>query len=491
MRHLLIPLLLTGPVVPLAAQAPSGPIRSPTRVATIIYRGSASEDGYPIARVPVRYAFAVCFDEIVIAYSAELDAASATSGYYFRGTFHTDDVSAEIDDPPTAPFAAAIHEGSSRFLTRVSDQQAIQGGDFGCYGQTRRIGKVVDLVGAGRTPDQLRTYVSSLYLFIEESPRPFRNTAFEARIAAAIRDSTAQARRDSIAAIATADSLSRADSLARELRQDSLTRAIAVDSALARGDTAGAQRLAAQDSVPGPRRASAERGGPRPLPPETPEQRAVRLSLYRAGTEAMLEADAAYRSGDKARAAELYGRVATGKVPALFLPEQMSLARQRHQQLAGVVMADAAATGLASIAVAEGMGAGLLIGDGYFNESWFAGATIGTARGTRLMYFDIGVGSGLVSDLMVASDTTGVEADTTDRAQFMFRLGSTLPKARLALGRSGWVAPHFSYTMLITDEHRLDLLTTGLVFWTPGSTFFRLDAMIVSGSPAFGLALGL
>jgi hypothetical protein len=137
------------------------------------------------------------------------------------------------------------------------------------------------------------------------------------------------------------------------------------------------------------------------------------------------------------------------------------------------------------------MGAGLLIGDGYFNESWFAGATIGTARGTKLMYFDIGVGSGLVSDLMVAGDTTGVEADTTDRAQFMFRLGSTLPKVRARLGTAGWLAPHFSYTMLISDDHRLDLLTTGLAFWTPGATYFRVDAMIVSGAPALGFALGL
>lgn len=484
--HLLSLLLLAGIPLPAAAQQGSGQIVSPTRVGMITYHGGTTADGYAVARVPVRYAFAICFDEVVVAYSAETDQVTVNGGYYFRGDRHAFDGDGDPPSPPTAPFVGRVYRNVTAFITRVSDQNAIRGADFGCYGQTRGVGKVVDLAGPGRTPDQLRSFLRDLRLEIDAAPRPLRNLALEGRFAAAARDSANAVRRDSLATVAREDSIARADSLARLREAGTPSTARSADSLAAAADSTLSGRDARADSAW--RRAGPGRREAREL---TAEEQATRWTLVQAAVEAMQAADAAYRAGDKRAAARRYGAIVNGQVAGIFLPEHLALARRRHSELASDLLADDGARALASIATAEGMGGGLLYGDGYFNASWIAGATIGTARGTKLMYFDIGVGSGLVSDLMVASDTAGVEADTTDRAQFMFRLGSTLPKLRLAVGRSGWVAPHFSYTMLITDDHRLDLLTTGLAFWTPGATYFRIDAMIVSGTPALGFALGL
>jgi len=504
--HLLLPLLLALPSLPLAAQSTSGPIRSPTRVTTIIYRGSASSDGYPIARVPVRYAFAVCFDEIVIAYSAELDAASATSGYYFRGTFYTEDLSGAISDPPTAPFAATVYEGTSRFLVRVSDQQAIQGADFGCYGQTRTIGKVTALAGTGRTPDQLRNYVNSLYLSVEESPRPFRNTAYEGRLAAAIRDSTAQARRDSIAAVAAADSVARADSLAqvavadslaRVARADSLDRAAGADTA--QGDSVTARQVGtdtlgrAGKAAAGAGAAAAGGADPEEVRRREQQQAEFRRFQVQLGMEKMTEADQAYRSGNKQRAMELYGDIVTGKTGGFYTSEQLALAQQRRNEMMGDIAAETGAQGLTLLSQITGFDVGINWSDGYFAEDWSVGITGGRVVGPTLAYLDVGVGFEPLYDLYsgMSGDTlgTGEMDDDEEHLQWMWRVGGTIPGVALRTGGRTGFFPHLGFTQHHTNVRTLNLLHTG-VLWQGGNGFLRLDITFINGESTFGLASG-
>ena len=447
---LLIALLSVDSAAAQASQVGDHPIR--------FEPGSSDRDGYAQASVTLRYQFRVCTDEIQVLYAADLADIEVSNTYWYRGR------PVEIDPreippprPGSVPVAARVRKGDIA-VAEFSDQHTMAQQLQGCLGQARRVGLIRELIGERPSRDAVQFYLDVLFLEVEGLPTTLRNPAIESRLAGEARRQTA----DSLSA-ASRDSVARA---ARGAARDS-----------ARADTAGT---------------SGSGRSRRPARQEESEDEArTRVSLAAAALRALDEAAQAERSGDKARAARLYSDIAGGRTVGLFTPEQIQFAQRRSMSLAGQAMGDAGVQGLAAAAGAEGIGAGLLYGAGYFNGSFFAGATIGTARGTRLQYFDIAVGSGLVADWMNATDTLDVAADTNERAQFMFRLGSTLPGVRLHVGGGKFLAPHFSYTMYITDDRRLDLLTTGLALWSDGSTYLRLDAMIVSGSPQFGFAVGL
>jgi hypothetical protein len=156
------------------------------------------------------------------------------------------------------------------------------------------------------------------------------------------------------------------------------------------------------------------------------------------------------------------------------------------------VATETSASAMTLLSQVTGFDLGLNFSDGYFKDDWSIGVTGGRVFGPTLAYLDFGVGFKPLYDVFNAlhPDTLGVPADSGEHLQWMFRIGGTIPKLHLRLGRSTILAPHLGYTYHHTNVRGLHFLDTGLLLHFNKSGFFRLDATLVNGTPIWGVATG-
>lgn len=241
------------------AKAAAAPTAAPgIQRRTLFWSGNQGKrEGFNNAQIDLAYAFLQCAGEIHIAYSLDRASFKASRTYYVpaknfvAGKSGHDEMILDLDPPPAPPSIRLIgtvryKAHPSRYIASIDDRFAGEALGMGCFdGQTRKLGTVAKLVGAGTTPDKVKSFLAELEL---ETPM-FVDGGEALKIAGAASTAVAQARAKAEAE--TLEARRQEEARLREANDAALKRAAeqraAIDATLEKGREAQAAYAASMD----------------------------------------------------------------------------------------------------------------------------------------------------------------------------------------------------------------------------------------------------
>lgn len=488
----------------LRAQPPAGPTRS---TSISFASGGEGQDGYDRASVGIRYAAAICFDEVGIVFEVRGGSLETGSSYWYKGVLY--DVPDGIRTTSTSGLRldATVMNGIAR-VGRIADNAPLTDAGLGCFGQFLRFGMVEQIFGGKPTRESASSYLQGISITTDRTPRPLRDMAIESAIARRL----AQVRQDSLRAVAVRDSAARRDSLVRvadSLRavavRDSIARATALQrrtdslATLARQDSAARRdstevatqrQVARSDSI---RRAQNDsivraRSTPKPLTAEEKDAIATAVRYFALAEEL-------FRQKRYSEAMPMYQTIAFGYGP--YTPAMRETAKARLNSMNGDIAVQTAAS--ATVALSRGLGAavGFNYMSGYLEgDEGLIGVTVHKALREKLfLLIDLQAGAGPAGDIFAAANNIGRAENQNERAQWGARVGINLPVPIFVMPRNfpfvgGRWYPTIGYQIVSTGERQLNLLSTGLLFGpNRRGQGFRFDMHIVNGEPRYGGAV--
>jgi hypothetical protein len=483
------------------------PLAGPTRSTSISFASAGeTQDGYDRASVGIRYAAAVCFDEVGVAFEVTGGSLETGPSYWYKGVRY--DIPDGIRTTSTSGLRldATVYNGVSR-AGRIAENAPQTDAGLGCYGQFRRYGMVEQIFAGKPTRNAALDYLRGITITTDRTPRPLRDMAIESALARrlaqarqdslrtiAVRDSIArrdsiQAVNDSLRAVAVRDSIARRDALKR--RADSLSTLASRDS-MARRDSArvdSQRQLARSDSI---RRAQNDsvmrvRSTPKPLTAE--EKSAIGMAVRE-----FSRAEDLFRQRRYSEAMPIYQTIAYEYGP--YTTQMRETAKARLNSMNGAMAAQTTAAATVLLSQSLGAAVGFSYMTGYFEgDNGLVGMSIHKSLSKRRRMFllvDLQVGMGPIADIYYAVNGIEQEISEAERGEWGARVGMSLPVPIFVMPREipfvgGKWYPTVGYQIVGTGERNLNLLSTGLLFG-PDRTGqgFRLDVHFVNGEPRYG-----